>query len=354
MKVLRVCFIFFSSILLFACGNPKTETSSAMGLTRELKALSLPDGCATPDGMALGQDRKIYLSINQSGSNFENAGKIISLNENDNFEKVITLPPHKKTGVCSPMGITFASDGNLYVVDNQAFANAAGCGRILCVKFQNGSAVSCDVVVDGIQTPNGIAQKGKRIYITDCSQNVDNGVVKSSVYSFDIDKLKSGCVNLKGNEVKYLVKEFYTKFERGISVGADGIAFDENGILHIAIAGNASVVKLELDDNGRVLKESLLFKGLGLACCDGLQFDSDGNLWIADFYANAIAKFDVKNQKMEFVWRNIVPSDDCGLRLNAPAEALRRGNKLYISNMNVNMFLHKRHSKDAISVLNLR
>ncbi|MCK4748820.1 MAG: hypothetical protein KAT15_17320, partial [Bacteroidales bacterium] len=97
-----------------------TQCSDQFKIPRLAFEKALPEKYNSPDGMTLGADRCIYLSMNNV-NNTEYPAKILRITQDDIIEEVIQLPPHPETGIAGPMGLVFASDGNMYVSDNQAF-----------------------------------------------------------------------------------------------------------------------------------------------------------------------------------------------------------------------------------------
>ncbi len=340
------------ALVSFGCVSGNVSDNKAAASAE----LPLPAGCKTPDGMVLGADGDIYLSINQSSDGFKNKAKIVKITRDDRFEDVITLSVLKESGVASPMGLAFDSAGNLYVADNQMFGGHAGKSRILRVKFENGKAVSCGAVVENLSVANGLAYANGKLYLTDCMVDFPSNPVKSIVYVFDVSKLdESNPIKISGRSDPHVFDRLTTHFKHDWQqVGADGIAADGDGNIYVANFGEASVSKYELSPSGKILKKSVLFKGGPLKSCDGLRFDRDGNLWIADFAGNAVGMYDFKTGKVSVVKKSPIPSDGSAGTLNAPADIALRGGRLYISNMNVNMSPHKASPVHSMTVVDLR
>ena len=74
--------------------------------------------------------------------------------------------------------------------------------------------------------------------------------------------------------------------------GVDGIEFDSEGNLYIGNFGDGEIIRIELDATGtQVLKQYSYAKDPSqLVSTDGMIMDEKNNLYIADFSANAIVK----------------------------------------------------------------
>lgn len=340
-KIKHIITIASAALLLCAC-NEK----------RHAYQIDLPQGCVTPDGMALGGDGNIYLSINQLSGKFANRAKIVKIDADDKISDFVVLPVSPETKVASPMGVCFGDDGNLYIADNQMFGGAKQGSRILRVKIKDGKAVSCAPVVEGLKVANGIACAKGKIFLTDCMVEMQGNPIKSAVYVFDIAKLdEKNPVRVNGLSDPHVFDVISTRWTSPeTQVGCDGVCSDAQGNLYVANFGEASVAKYTFDESSKILSKKIILSGKTKSC-DGLHIDAENNLWVSDFVGNAVAKYNLDSGSFEVVKASKVGSLPVNGELCAPADAIRRGNKLYISNMNTDMSPHKTLPAHTLSVV---
>lgn len=316
--------------------------------------IKLPAGYSNPDGMALGKDGCIYVAINNAGESFKfpHPPKIARITPRDKIEEVCELPPHPQTGVASPLGICFGSDGHLYVSDNQMFATQQrGLSRLLRVRMDGRRAQGVEVVATGLNIANGIAARGDALYV--CDSTLDEATpMTSGVYRFALAELNPAHpVHVTGKGDPHLIFTLQTR-NPNQRIGANGIAFDTKGHLYVGNFGDVEIWKLTLDGGGKVLSSSAFAKGGGLESVDGFHCDEQGNLWVADFLGNAIATVSTRTGQIAILVKNPV-SDGAYGELDAPSECIRRGHKVYVSNMDLTYGPNKADSIQTISVIDL-
>ncbi len=299
-------------------------------------AIVLPDEYNSPDGLTIGPDGCIYLSMNNAGEEFkfDFPAKVLRITADDKIEEVMTLPPHPETNVASPLGIGFGADGNIYLSDNQAFATKdPGKSRLLRVRMVDGRAVGCAVVATGLTMANGLACNGDSVYV--CDTNIDATYpLSSGVYKFPIAELDPAKpIKVTGLDDPRLIVKLKTQNEEH-QVGANGLGFDSKGNMYVCNFGDREVWKVTFHADGSVASKALLVRGGGMESTDGLQVDEDDNLWVADFLGNAIAKICSRSGRVKIIAKN-APSDGAGGLLDAPSECIRRGNRVYVSNIDI-------------------
>jgi sugar lactone lactonase YvrE len=329
------------------CGGAKGE------LLKPARMITLPDEFNSPDGMTIGRDGLIYLSINNV-SDQSHPAKIGRISADGKVSVFSDLPVHPKTGKASPLGITFGSDGNLYVADNQAFVTEeAGMSRLLRVNIKDGKAVGTDVVVTGMTTANGVSSHGDLIVVNDTAIAKDYPL-KSGTYRFTVAELQQGDggkpIQVKGLDDPHLIARFETQ-NKEQQIGANGVGFDSKGNLFVCNFGDAEVWKVTFGKDGKVKEKALFCKGQGLESTDGLQVDADDHLWVADFLGNAIARI-CPNGTVRIIAKN-EPGDGKDGQLDAPSECIRHGNKVYVSNIDLSYGPNKADSLHSISVFEL-
>ncbi len=304
-----------------------------------------------PDGMTIGKDGCIYLSMNNHGS--PHVARIMRITPDDRLEEVIQLPPHPDTGVASPLGIGFGSDGHLYVSDNQDLAGKGlGKSRLLRVVMQDGKAERVEVVATGFNAANGLACRGDEIFVAETTLKTVDGVLHSGVYRLKLAELKADApLVVAGEGDPRLIVKLTTTGAKYV-VGANGVALDSKGNLYVCNFGECAVVKVTFDAEGHVLDQSVLARGQGMESVDGMQADAEDNLWIADFIGNAVVKVEPATGKVTIVAKNGV-SDGADGSLDSPSECIRRGNKVYVSNIDLTFGPHAKDDVQTISVIEL-
>ncbi len=254
----------------------------------------LPEYCNTPDGMAVGQDGCLYLSA----ANYADPsvpGSILKIDKSHNITKWTDIPLHPETGHAHPMGIAFAPDGDMYVVDNQGWSGAEELlfkGRILRLHVTNGSVTHCTVVAKDMEHPNGLRIRDGYLYVTQSMLTRvqdPSGKLVSCVYRFKLEDKDITVANTL--EDPNLLTTFLT-INPECQYGADGIEFDGEGNLYVGNFGDGAFHRIAFDANGAVQENIVWAKDPAqLQTTDGIIRDpKTGCFYVADFSANAIAK----------------------------------------------------------------
>jgi sugar lactone lactonase YvrE len=320
-----LCAAMFAGCAAPPIGNPKI-------------AINLPAERNSPDGMVLGKDGNMYLST----FNFGDAtvpGAIMYIDKNDKLHEFVKLPNLKSTERSCPLGIDFASDGNLYVADAQAIVGAEGAiSRLLKVTVTNGKATKVETVVDGFNFSNAVACRGDAVYVTETSLGItdETGVHHSGVYRFalsELDGAKPITLAAEGAD-KHLIARLETRNPLW-AVGANGMDFDPEGNMYVCNFGEASIEKFKMNAAGtKPISRSVLVKGGGMLCTDGMDYAADGNIYVADFLGNAVHQICPHCGSVKTLAKNPV-SDGTGGRLDKPSEARLRGTKVYVANIDI-------------------
>ncbi|OVE74169.1 hypothetical protein BVX94_01285 [bacterium B17] len=350
MLIITLC-----TIIAAGCGAPKEETTKSDLLKPEL-LFTLADQYDSPDGMTIGKDGNIYLAMNCAGKDFKfaNHAKIMRITADDKLEEVGTLPPHPETKVASPLGIVFGPDGSLYICDNQAFAGGTKKSRVLRMTIEDGKAVKTEVLVEGLQMANGIAVRGGSLYVNETAIDPEAKPMISGVYRFKFSELDpANVIKVTGSDDPHLFLKVETDYPNDLmKVGANGIDFDSKGNMYVCNFGEAAVIKATFKEDGTIDKVSNLCKGQGIESSDGCHIDQNDDLWVADFMGNAIVKVCTKSGDVTIVAKN-EPGDGKDGALDAPSECIRRGNKVYVSNIDITYGPNAYDELQTMSVINL-
>jgi len=329
LRLAGVCLIAVAgtSILTGCATTPALRTPSV--------AVDLPEEYNTPDGMTLDREGNILLSVpNVNGQDFP--AKILKIDRNDRVSEFITLPPHPATGHAFPLGIVMGPDGNVYVADNQEFADASHKSRLLKIVMENGRPVRCETVVEGFVIANGVDCYGDYIYVAETKLDPSAYPLPSGVYRFKISELngRRPIKLLPGGRDKHLVTTLYTR-NKDWQVGANGLVVDAEGNLFVCNFGDGQVIKVTLDESGKVVSQKVVAEGSGIQSCDGMKMDPrTGDLYVADFVGNAVHKIDPRTGKVTTIAKN-GNTDGRNGELDRPSEPQLRGNRLYVSNIDL-------------------
>ncbi|WP_027628939.1 SMP-30/gluconolactonase/LRE family protein [Ruminiclostridium cellobioparum] len=299
--------------------------------TSKLFAL-LPEYVCTPDGMSIDKDGSLILAC-PNYADPRMPGCILKIDKNKNITKWVDVPTREDTGLACPMGIEFGPDGDLYICDNQGWSGAEELqskGRILRLKIENGKVVKTTVVADGMEHPNGIRIRGNHIYVTQSmlSKVKDpSGLLVSCVYRFHLEDENIQITNTL--EDKNILTTFLT-YNKDCQYGVDGIEFDRNGDLLIGNFGDGAVYRIKFNGDGSVRENKIWAQDPSqLQTTDGMIMDDDGNLYIADFSANAVGKI-YPDGRVERIAQS-PDSDGFNGELDQPGEPIIWNGKLILS-----------------------
>lgn len=355
---LAVVFILVLVVMLGGCGK---KPGARTALKTPGIAVELAEKYNTPDGMVVDKDNNILLNI-PNFSNQEFPAVIVKIDENDQLTEIYTLPKHAETGRCAPLGIDIGPDGNLYIADNQGFLGRTdNQSRLIRVLMKNGKPTGDEVLVTGIMQANAVSCTKDSVFVTDTNMATVDGKTISGVWRFRYDEFKGTPVNVapydagKAEQDSHLVTTFDTEDENWWGgVGANGMAISADGTMYVCNFGEASVVKIKLDKNGKVISQETLAKGDGMKSTDGMKIHPEtGDLYIADFIGNAVHKVDVKTGKVTTIAKNENNSGGIGGKLDKPSEVCFRGNKIYVANIDLTLDGNEHDAPHTISVIEM-
>jgi len=288
--------------------------------------------CTTPDGMALDKKGNLYLSVLNPTSFEKNGAKILTFDKDD---KPVTwfdqLPLHPITKRVHPMGMEFGPDGNLYLMDNQYFANKENFARLIRIIVVDGKPMKAEVLAEGFNFGEAVRWSKNRVYITDA---LGESKRESSIYTFSLKELNAGKITLdKQTKEKYLVSTFTLKPEmKRNSIGIDGIAFDNKGNLYAGNFGDGVITKFEFTKEGKVKSKKVVFDSDKLKCCDGFFYDKERNsIFIANYDNNSVHQLDLNTNTIITIWEND-NNDGADGQLDNPCETIIYKGKLLVVN----------------------
>jgi len=296
--------------------------------------MSLPENLvSTPDGMTIDHNDRLLLSC----PNFADMGMpscVLIIDQNGQARKWFDVPLNPTTNEARSMGIEVGSDGDIYIVDNPGWTNRPDLvrtGRILRIRVRGDEIESVRVIAEGMEHPNGIRIRGDYLYVTQSTMELvktSNGKLMSCVYRFHMDDLNIKVTNTLDDES--ILCTFITDNPK-CQYGVDGIIFDKDGRLIIGNFGDGTLWRLTLNKKGNQMidKELWCADTDQLVSTDGMTIDPEGNIYVADFSQNAIAKVSIDGKIIR-----IAQSPDCtGLEggLDEPGEPCYWNGKLIVS-----------------------
>lgn len=325
--------IFMNTVNLFSQESKQEITYSEVSRTiKPTLFADLGETCQTPDGMALDKKGNLYLSITNPVTFEKHGSKILTFDKNDKpvtwFDK---LPVHPETKKVHPMGMEFGPDGNLYIMDNQFFADKENFSRLLRVVVENGKPKYAEVLAEGFNFGEAVRWYKDRVYITDA---LFENRRESGIYSFSLKELNSGKITLdKNTKPNYLVTTFTLKPEvTKRTIGIDGIAFDKNGNLYAGNFGDGVITKLEFTKEGKLKSKKVVFDSDKLKCCDGFFYDEKRNsIFIANYDNNSVHQLDLNTNTIHLIWEN-GNADGSDGQLDNPCETIIYKGKLLVVN----------------------
>ena len=300
--------------------------------------MELPDTCNTPDGMCLLPDNSVLLSCpNVNDQSFPPV--VMRITPDNKLEKWISPPMHPKTGKAFPFGICVDAEGkNVYLTDLQWFADTKDPGnnsRILQIPLDEkyNPAGEPKVICEGAVVTNAVVARDGIIYFTDTVMVPGTNPLITGVFRIPLSEAAAGPVQLKTPLEKepHLIATIPTA-NVAIGFGADGLTFDDDGNMYVANFADGRIDKVTFDKDGKPSEPVLFAKDPAMKCCDGIFYDKKRKkIFVADSIANAVQVVDMDGKVTTLASDS--NNTGAGGRLDQPCEVLIRGNEVIISNM---------------------
>ena len=323
------------------------------GLKTPTVAVDLPEQDNTPDGMAVAPDGSIVLSMPNFNDDSHPA-KMLRIDANDNVTEIITMPAHPETKKAGPLGVDIGPDGHLYIADNQAFGTSDYKSRLLRVIMHEGKALRCEVLVEGFVMSNAVSCHGDSVYVTETKMDPDPNAypLLSGVCRFKLAELNPAMpiVLQRGGKDPHVICTTTTK-NKEWQVGANGMGFDKAGNMYYCNFGDAQIIKVTFKPDGSVDKQTVLAEGGRMRSTDGMKVHPvTGDIYVADFLGNAVHKVDAETGAVTTLAQNGL-TDGTGGALDKPSEVCIRGNRCYVSNIDLNLDGNEFDKPHTISVI---
>lgn len=347
-----------AAMLTAGCGEvpppaAPPETPKAAG-AKIVGMIELPEKYNTPDGMVLDAKTGDIILSCPNFNNHDHPAKMLRIDADDKITEITDLPPHPETKLVGPLGVDVGPDGNLYIADNQTFFDRTDHqSRLLRVVMKDGKAQGCEVLVTGFIMSNAVACHGDSVYVTESKLDVKAAPMPSGVYRFtfaELDPAKPIQLEPGGTDPHLVLK---LETQNPDWVGANGMGFDAQGNMFVCNFGDAQLIKVTFDAQGKVASQEVFAEGQGMKSADGLKVHpKTGDIYIADFLGNAVHKVDAKTGKVTTLAQNGL-TDGAGGALDRCSEVCLRGNKVYAANIDLPLADNEFDSPHSISIIEL-
>jgi len=294
--------------------------------------------------MALAPDGSIVLSC----PNFNDPSHpavMLRIDKDDQVSEIMRLPVHPKTKRVGPLGVDVGPDGHLYIADNQSDWVETPSSRLLRVVMANGKAVRCETLVEGFVQCNAVCVRDGYVYVTETKLKPQATPLVSGVYRFRLADLDPASpVKLKpAGDDPHLLTTCETK-NPDRRIGANGMGLDADGNLYYCNFGDAQILKVTFDADGKVASQEVFAEG---------KFDPvSGDIYVADFDGNAVHQVDGKTGKVTTLAKN-GNTTGAGGELDRCSEVCLRGRRLYVANIDLPHADNKYDKPHTISVIQL-
>ncbi len=307
-----------------------TKTSNDKPVITPSLLAELNDFCPSPESAVLTPWGDLLISC-PNLSKPEYPALIIRVTPENKVYPWLICPVNPVTGMATPAGMSFGSDGNLYLVDSPAMRDGKSAGRIFRIAVNDKHRpVGCEVAAYDIPFPNQIKVHEGFLFVTgSVIEKNSDGKVLSGVYRFPIDT--------KGVKVTPSVKDPYvfgvmTTQNPAVERGAVGLCFNSDGDLLVGNYGDGKIYKITFDMERIPADPVLLTSDSKMNSCGSMAIDENDNIYAADTLQNAIA-FITSSGNVSIVARN-ADNNTANGGLNQPSSVCFRDKELIIVNSN--------------------
>ncbi|RYY18593.1 MAG: hypothetical protein EOO36_07795 [Cytophagaceae bacterium] len=310
-----------------------TADTATQGLKPRL-ITTFPDSLNTPDGLALTPDGRVLLSFPNLADN-QYPARIVVLTDNGYQPYLTHLPVEPSTKHAAPMDLAFGPDGNLYYAENQYENDKNYKSRLMRVIMQGGKPVKIETAVDKFGLANGTVWKGNTLYVTDSQWDMPDNDKGSAIMQFKVSELKPGTtIHLvpKTKDPHVLAQFTTTVNETGVDNGCDGLDYDSQGNLYTGFFGDGTFHKLTLGPDGSLLKKEVVAVAAPkIPCIDGLVIDRQTDkAYVTSARLNSVDVIDLKTNAHTILARN-GDTNGAGGKLDQPSEVLLKGKQLIVT-----------------------
>jgi len=310
-----------------AATDATDTTAKQSGLLLELPL----EWCNTPDAMTLLPDGNVILAV----PNFNDTSQpplLMKITPDNKAERFFDLPPNPGTGEpFGCLGLCVAPSGDLLVADYQMTGERAS--RVVRIVLRDGKPVEAKTAISGFAVSNAVIVHDGHVYVSDTQIDAGKKPATSGVFRFKLEELGEEPIVLKAPLVEdpHFIATIDV-FNEELPLGADGLAFDDEGNLYVGNCSDGTVLRIQFDADGKVAANEIFAKTEFMKSADGLFWDpARKRIYVADSKANAVQMV-FPDGSVETLAQN---GDTDGLDggMDQPCETLMRGDELIVSNM---------------------
>jgi sugar lactone lactonase YvrE len=288
--------------------------------------------CTHPEGVAVDDEGNVWAgSVPGAAGATSGPARICKLNgrgeviDRITVDAVSTGDP-QNPGIANIGGLFFAPGDALYFTDFGDFDPTTANKRVLRLNTQTRAVT---VLHSDFRSPNAITRDAQgNLYVSDSAEG--------AIYRLANDAVRT----------KTLWKQdpLLATANAALPFGANGLAFDANRqFLYVANTGDATIVRIARNADGTAGAATVVASnatvgtvtGLGgnaLLGADGIAFDNQGNLYVCANQANEIQVLSLSGTTPQITQR-FSAQPGSGNELSFPASIAFRGDQAYVANL---------------------